>query len=241
MQAQRAQLYARSAGILILISLLTGGYGEGYAPSVLIVPGDPTATLNHLASSMALYRLSFVAYLVEAVCDVTLALIFYRLLRPVSRDAALLAAFFGLVSTATFAVAELFYFAPSLLLSGSPALTGWAPAQQGLFTLAAMRLYGLGGEIFMVFYGAACVLRGVLIFRSGYFPRILGALLALAGGAFVIKNVVAVLAPGCDSSLYALPMFVAMVALAGWFSIKGLDPGKWAIRCATGDVPGAIG
>jgi hypothetical protein len=46
--------------------------------------------------------------------DITLALLFYVLLLPVSRYVSLLAAFFGLVSTATFAVAELFYFAASV-------------------------------------------------------------------------------------------------------------------------------
>jgi hypothetical protein len=41
-------------------------------------------------------------------------LIFYVLLRPVSSTLSLLAAFFGIVSTATFATSELFYFIASL-------------------------------------------------------------------------------------------------------------------------------
>lgn len=49
-------------------------------------------------------------------CDVTLALIFYVLLKPVHRYVSLFAAFFGLMGTATFAAAELFYFAPTLFI-----------------------------------------------------------------------------------------------------------------------------
>ena len=63
------------------------------------------------ASSISLFRLGFASYLVEAVCDVTLALIFYVLLKPVHKNISLLAAFFALIATATFAFAEIFYFA----------------------------------------------------------------------------------------------------------------------------------
>ena len=52
--------------------------------------------------------MGFAGYLVEAVCDVALSLILYVLLRPVHKDLALLAAFFGLVGTAAFAACELF-------------------------------------------------------------------------------------------------------------------------------------
>jgi Domain of unknown function (DUF4386) len=69
------------------------------------------------------------------------------------------------------------------------------------------------------------MLRGYLIFRSGYFPRLLGALLVLGG--FVLKNFVLVLAPRYDSNLFALPMFIAMTPLALWFLVKGLDSTRW--------------
>jgi hypothetical protein len=48
----------------------------------------------------------------EAICDVALALMFYALLKPVDRYIALMAAFFRLLGTASFAGGELFYYAP---------------------------------------------------------------------------------------------------------------------------------
>jgi hypothetical protein len=84
-------MYARIAGILGLISVVAGGFGEAFVPSVLIVSADATATANNIIASDMLFRVGFASYLVEGLCDVTLTLLLYALLRPVHRDLALLA------------------------------------------------------------------------------------------------------------------------------------------------------
>src|SRR5258708_36207771 len=113
------QRYARIAGVLFLLSLVAGGFGEAYVPSKLIVSADPTATVANLKNFDFLYRLGFASFLIESLCDTALALIFYVLLKPVSKELSLLAAFFGLMATATFAFAELFYFAPLVIMKDS--------------------------------------------------------------------------------------------------------------------------
>jgi Domain of unknown function (DUF4386) len=224
------QGYARIAGVLLLLSILAGALGEVYVPSKLIVPTDATATARNITAFHSLFRLGFASYLVEAVCDVALALIFYVLLRPVGRTLALLAAFFGLVSTALFAVAEAFYFAPSLILSGADYLKSFSPDQVNALALLSLKFYGRVAGIFMVFYGVASVLRGYLIVRSGYLPRILGVLLALAGVGFIAQNFAIVLAPSYASDFLLLPMFVAGVSLMLWLLVKGIDIPKWEAR-----------
>jgi hypothetical protein len=120
MNAEQARRLAAVAGVLVLISIFAGGFAEVYVPGKLLVASDPTATASNVAASPQLFRLSFLVYLIEAVCDVTLALIFYVLLRPVNSTLSLLAAFFGIVSTATFATSELFYFMASVpILDGA--------------------------------------------------------------------------------------------------------------------------
>jgi hypothetical protein len=167
------QTYAKVAGVLALLSFIAGGFGEGYVPSRLIVATDAAATVENLKSSDIMFRRAFAGYLVEACCDITLALIFYVLLKPVHRYVSLLAAFFGLIGTTFFAAAELFYFAPTLLLRGGGYLKGFSPDQLNALALLSLRLFGLGAAIFTVFYGMDWVLRGYLIFQSGYFPKFL--------------------------------------------------------------------
>ena len=232
-RAASVQSYARIAGVLFLLSIVAGAFGEAYVPIKLIVSGDATATAKNIVAFDSLFRMGFASYLVEAVCDIALSLIFYVLLRPVRKDLALLAAFFGLISTALFGVAELFYFAASLILGGAHYLKTFSPDQLNTLALLSLKLYGVGGGIFMVFYGIASILRGYLIFRSGYLPRALGVLLALAGLGFIVKNFALVLAPAYASDGFLLPMFLAGVSLTVWLLVKGVDVPKWEAKAAT--------
>jgi hypothetical protein len=227
------QTYARVAGVLFLLSMVAGLFGELYAPSHVIVSGDAAATAKNIVVFNSLFRAGFAAYLVEAVCDISLSLVMYEMLKPVRKDLALLAAFFGLVSTAVFAVAELFYFGSSLLVGGTGYLKSFSPDQLNSLGLLSLKMYGLGGGIFMVFYGIATLLRGILIYRSGYLPRALGALLALAGLGFIASNFVVVLVPAYASDLLLLPMFLAVLSMTGWLLVKGVDVPKWEARAAS--------
>jgi hypothetical protein len=218
------QKYAKIAGVLLLITMVAGGFGEFYVPTKLIVTGNPTATASNIVASESFLRLGFAAYLLEAVCDITLSLVFYVLLRRVNRSLALLAAFFGLVSTAVFAGAELFFFAATFILGGADHLKGFSPDQLNSLAYLSLKFYGYGGGVFLVFYGIGAILRGYLIFRSVYLPRIAGILLMLGGLGFVLKNFTLVLTPSYSTDMFLLPMSVAGVSLTAWLLIKRIDP-----------------
>jgi hypothetical protein len=174
-----------------------------------------------------LLRLGFAGYLIEATCDIALAWLFYLLLKPVDKNLALLTAFFGLVSTATFACFEVFYFAPTFILGGAGYLRTFTPDQLNTLAMLSFKLYGYGAGLFMVFYGTGWVIRGYLMYHSGYFPRVLGILMAMAGAGFIVKNIALVLLPPFSSDLFVLPMFVGGVGLMGWLLVKGVDVTKW--------------
>jgi hypothetical protein len=226
------QTYARIAGLLFLLSMIGGGFGEFYVPTKLIVAADATATANNIVAFNSLFRWGFAGYLLEAVCDISLAWIMYVLLRPVHKDIALLAAFFGLVSTAVFAIAELFFFGSTFILGGADYLKTFSPAQLNTLGLLSIKFYTYGGMIFLAFYGIATGIRGYLIYRSGYFPKSLGVLLVIAGLGFIAKNVAGVLAPKFPSELFLVVMPFAGVALTLWFLVKGVDVAKWEAKVA---------
>ena len=226
------QTYARIAGALGLLSIVAGGFGEAYVPFKLIVPADAAATAENIRTFAFLFRLGFAGYLVEATCDIALALIFYVLLRPVGKDLALLAAFFGLIGTALFGVAELFYFAASLILGGAGYLKAISPDQLNALALLSLKLFGYGGAIFTVFYGMSWVLRGYLIFRSGYLPKFVGVLLVLGGLAFVTRNFALVLAPAFPSASLLLLILPGALSLTLWLLVKGVNLPGWKERMA---------
>jgi Domain of unknown function (DUF4386) len=217
------QRYAKTAGVLLLLTIAAGFFGELYVPSKL-VSREAATTAANITAHEVLFRFGFAAYLVEACCDIALALLFYVLLKPVSQFLALLSAFFGLVSTATFALTQLLYFVALPIQRG---LQSFTPDQVASAAQMAVKLYGLGSGVFMVFYGIATLVRGYLMYRSTYFPRMVGGLLALAGLAFIVKSFTLVLAPAYASDFLLAPVFIATVILTGWLLIKGVDIAKW--------------
>jgi hypothetical protein len=84
---------------------------ENSVSQVIACMGTPATARNILASE-PLYRLGGAADLVMLACDTAVALIFYDLLKPVSRSLSLLAAFFRLIHVAIMAVSSLNHFAP---------------------------------------------------------------------------------------------------------------------------------
>lgn len=230
------QTYARIAGALVLISMVAGGFGESYVPARLFATGDAAATARNLTAFEWLLRLGVASYLVEATCDVSLALLFYALLRATNRDLALLSAFFGLVGTAVFAVGEVFLLAAPIMLGDSGYLKPFSPGQLNSLVLVWARFYGLFGGVSIAFYGAATALRGYLIFRSGYLPRFVGVLLAIGGLAFVVDAFTMVLAPGYAAGWLLALLLPGGLSLMLWLLIKGIDVQKWEAKAAAGTI-----
>ena len=218
--------YSRAVGIFLILTIVGGWFGEVQIPSQFMT-GDTATSADNLRNHGALFRLGFAAYLVEAFSDVVLAWLFYVLLRPVDRDLALLSAFFGLVSMTLFAVTKMFYFSAPMLIGSSPYVTGFSPEQNDGLAVVLLRLYGRLSGLFMLFYGTGWIIRGYLTVKSGYLPRLLGALMIAAGAGFFLKNVTKVLVPQYSSDLLLAPMFLNVVALAIWMLVKGVDRDKW--------------
>ena len=228
--------YCRAVGVLLILSIAGGWFGELYIPSV-IMTGDAAGTANQLRQNEGLFRLGFAAYLVEAFSDVVLAWLFYVLLRPVNRELALLSAFFGLVSMSLFAVTQMFHFCAPHFLTGRKYLTAFTPEQQEAFASMFLSLSARLSGLFMLFYGAGWIIRGYLSFRSGYLPRFLGVLMFAAGAGFVAKNITKVLAPAYSWDALLAPMFLNVVVLAIWMLAKGVDQEKWGRAIAAETTP----
>jgi hypothetical protein len=232
------QRYARVAGVLGLVTIAAGGFGEAYVPSVLIVPRDATATARNLIASESLFRWGFAAYLVEALCDVALTMLFYVLLRPVHRNLALLAAFIRVISTTGFAMAQVFTFAALSFVRSGDHVAAFTPDQLNALALFSLRVSGYGQAVFTMFYGTACVILGFLIYRSGYLPKVLGVLIALMGVGFAARTVLLVVAPRLASPLLLAGAGVAFPALTLWLLVKGVDAAGWRAKVlAKGDEP----
>jgi hypothetical protein len=147
----------------------------------------------------------------------------------------LLAAFFGLVGTAIFAVAELFYLAPTLLITNAAYLTTFSTDQINALALLSFKFASLAGMGTTAYYGMSWLVRAHLMFRSGYLPKFLGVVMGVAGLGFVVRNFLLILAPAYASTVLLMLMLPAGLMLMAWLFVKGVDVQKWNERVkATG-------
>jgi hypothetical protein len=224
--------YARAAGAAMLLSIIFGAIGEAYVPSQLIVHGDAAATAANIINHPVLFRVGFATYLVEGICDITLSVLFYVLLRPVNRNLALVSAFFGIASMVVFAVAMSAYFGSSLVLSEAAGMAAFTAEQRNALALLSLRISTMIATLFLILYGIATMIRGYLIMRSGYFPRVFGWLFMLGGAGFFLRTTTYVLMPAYSSELMLLPIAAAGIPFMFWLLIRGVkyspDSGPYA-------------
>ena len=208
--------YARYAGVAMLLSIVFGALGEAYLPGKIIVPGDAAATAANIIAHPTLFRMTFAAYLVEGFCDIVLCVLWYIILKPVHRNLALISAF-------TFAIAQSHFWASSIILKDAGGMTAFTEEQRAALAYLSLRTATMIATLFFCFYGTASAIRGFLIVRSGYLPKILGVLLLIGGGGFILRSLTYILAPAYGSSLMLIPMAVAGIPLTFWLLVKGVD------------------
>jgi Domain of unknown function (DUF4386) len=222
---------ARMAGVLYLLIIVGALFAPfAVAPSGMMRGHAALPTAAQILASKPLYVFGGVAQLVVGACDIGVALIFYELLKPVSRGLALLAAVFRLVFVAIANANVLNHFAPLLLLSGGEYLSAFQPDQLQALALVFIRLRTIGLDIALVFFGFHCVVLGYLIFRSTFFPRILGLLLAIGGLGYSANIFANVILSAIGAHLFPyimLPAGIAEISLALWLLVIGVNEQRW--------------
>lgn len=230
---QSPQRTLRIAAMLYLAIIVLGVAGEAGVRGALVVPGDAHATVENLRRSPGLWRLGLAGDLLMHLLDLPVMLVLYRLLRPVSRNLALLATLANLVQTAVLAANKLTLVVPLLLVAPDGPAGSLPQAQLDALVSLSIQAHGHGFAIGLVFFGVACLLRGLLILRCGYLPGWLGVLLQAAGLAYLVNSFALLLAPSLAELLFPavlLPAFVGELALCLWLLLRGVDLPRWQQR-----------
>ena len=229
------QPWAHLGGVLYLVIIAAGLTGELFVRGSLVVPRDAAATAARIMASSSLWRAGKAGDLVMHICDVGLMLVFYVLLKPVSRNLALLAVLFNLVQTSVLVANKLNLLLPLFLLGDAAYLKAFTPEQLQALAYVSIRTHDYGFGFGLIFFGVECLILGYLIFRSAYLPRLLGILMWLASACYLINSFALILAPAFASKLFPavmLPPFLAELSLALWLLLKGVDLPKWDAAAA---------
>ncbi len=215
---------ARFAGLLYLLASLPAPFGLIYVPSKLIVPGDATATANHVRASETLLRLGIVSELFGFIMFIFVVLALYRLFKGTSEKHALAMAILLLVSIPISLLNVLNDVAALVLVSGADFLSVFETRQLDALAYVFLRLHSQGFVVAEIFWGLWLFPFGILVIRSGFIPRVLGFLLFVAGSAYAISSLTSLVLPSYRHLVgqFAMVLELGELPIVLWLLIWGV-------------------
>ncbi len=229
------QRYARIAGVLGLFIVVAGIFAEGFVRGGVIVTGDAVLTADNIMNSSTLFRSGMVVELLMLSADIAYAVLLYALMRPAGAILARMAVAFRLVMASILGCAALLQLSAIMVFQQPEYLDVFSEAQKQALSLYALRLHAGVYHIALVFFAAHLVLLGVLVMRSGYVPKCIGAGLLVAAFCYLINASASLLALGYAKYLFPwilLPCLVAETSLTLWLLVKGVNQSLWQQKAA---------
>lgn len=194
---------ARIAGALYLLMFVLGGIAHLGVRADIRVPGDAAATALNIAANPTLFRLSLVADIAMATIFVFVGVVLYLLLRHVDRRAAGALVVFVAVGAGMILVNLVFHHA-ALLVATDPSYNALGAQSSDGLVLLLVDMHEAGFTIAGIFFGLWLLPLGYLAYKSGLFPRMLGILLVVAGGAWIVGTLVAFLCPDVPGLVHTI-------------------------------------
>jgi hypothetical protein len=180
------------AGAAILLVAVLAGFGNLVVVQGLVTPGDAPTTAHDITASEGLFRLGVASLYLAALLDIVVAWALLTVFRPVHPELSRLSAWLRLAYAVVFIVAL-------SQLAGIPALLNDADGT-GPFTANQLQAQAMAkADAFhniwsagLILFGAHLVVIGALAYRSRFVPRLISALLVLAGVGYVFDSLVSV-------------------------------------------------
>jgi hypothetical protein len=220
----------RILAALYLFVIIAGIIAQAGIADRLVVRDDAARTAANIVANTSLYRLAFTIFMLEMTAQIVVTLLWYDLLKPVNRSVARVATVLGLTASGIKTMARLFYYAPLILLGGASYLSAIQPAQLETMSLIFIKINNQGAAIALTFFGFETLLRGWLVYESGFLPRFLGVISMIGGLGWLTW-----IWPPLGSQTFvpvALFAIAGVFVTCGWLFIRGVDDEKWRARAA---------
>ncbi|MDX1569021.1 MAG: DUF4386 domain-containing protein [Xanthomonadales bacterium] len=166
---------ARIAGLLYVLVILTGPFVLIYVPGKLFVSGDASATASNILAHESLFRAHIAVGFISELLFIAIVLALYRLLKAVGRELAILMVILVLIDAPLAFLSVANEIAALAIVSGVDFLAAFDKPQREALATLLISINGQSVIISEMFWGLWLLPLGVLVYRSGFLPLIVGA------------------------------------------------------------------
>jgi hypothetical protein len=181
---------ARIAGLLYVLASVPCVVSQLYIPARFIVSGDAASTANKIAASESVFLFGIVCELAGFTGFIFVVRALYRLFRGVNKGHASLMVMLMLVSIPISLLNVLNEIAALTLIRGANYLSVFDKPQRDGLALLFLDLHWAGFDVAQIFWGLWLVPFGLLVYKSGFLPRILGVSLIIACFGYLANTLV---------------------------------------------------
>lgn len=190
--------------------MVFGIFGVIYVPSVLVIPGNAAATAANLIANDFLFRSGIIVSLLTQLTFIAAVLLLYKLFDKVNKDQAMLMVVLALVSV------------PIAMLSSLNNLAALYSVTQPQQMMLFLSLNDQGVIIASIFWGLWLFPLGYLVYKSGFFPKIIGWALFVGGLGYTLGSLLKLLTPQLQSIISICEvMTMGEIVFLAWLVIRG--------------------
>jgi hypothetical protein len=213
---------ARRAGILYVVMSAIGVPVLLYLPT-FIVQGDPAATAHNILNAGQVYRLLLLADLTSSILFLVLGWWLYQLFEGVDRKQAMLMMIFVLASGCIGVIDTALLSGPLVFLSGAPYLPAFTQPQLEALAYGLLKVRGVELHANEAFWGLWLIPFGILVIKSDFIPKVIGALLLIASVGYIAMSVAFIAFPQSAQAVASVGMWLILGELPVilWLAVMG--------------------
>jgi len=232
---------ARIAGVFYLLVAIFGGFSEGFADPSLYVAGDAAATAGNVIANPTFVRVAVVAHLADAVFFVLTAVTLYLLLSHVHKHVARAMVIAVMLAAGIISVSAVFTFAALHVATDPTYVAAFGAAGANALVLLLLQIEHHGVLAAQIFFGLWLTPLGYLAYRSGLFPKALGAVLVAATVSYLGQVLAAFLVPDVETQIHGFLIIAPLVAevwMLAYLLVRGVrSEGPAARPAVAGRAP----
>jgi len=214
---------ARVAGAIYVSASLLGIVRLLIIPKKLIVDGDAAATANNIGAHESLFRLGIFTELVAATLFIFVTLALYRLLKDVNQSLAVVMVILGGLMVVPLFFANSVNDAGALMFARGDFLSSFDKPQRDAMVMLFVRLHDHLIFANAFFWGLWLFPLGVLVYKSGFLPRLIGVWLLIAGVAWLAFSFTRIVTPQYEWVIDKVfnPASFGEIVFMFWLLIRG--------------------